>query len=123
MKTQVMDQVSDPHGNNNGLIRRNASQRAPVDMIEMRVRDQHKVNRRQMMNFEAWLFQPLDHLEPPRPNRIDHDVYHMRLNNKCRLNIKTRNEISSVALVMIADSGGFVIFSRFGIWYSSWISG
>ncbi|OLA97819.1 MAG: hypothetical protein AUH19_02970 [Verrucomicrobia bacterium 13_2_20CM_55_10] len=44
-------------------------------------------------------------------------------NHECRLNIKTRNEISSVALVMIADSGGFVIFSRFGIWYSSWISG
>jgi len=82
MKTQVMDQVSDPHGDNNGLIRRNSSQRAPVEVIEMRVRNQHKINRRQMMNFEAWLFQPLDHLEPLRPNRIDQDIYLMRLNKK-----------------------------------------
>jgi len=67
MKAKVMDQVPDTHRHNNRLIRRNASQRAPIEMIEMGMRNQHKINRRQMMNFEAGLFQPLDHLEPFRP--------------------------------------------------------
>ena len=35
-----------------------------------------------MMNFEAWLFQPLDYLEPFRPNRIDQDVHLVSLNEK-----------------------------------------
>ena len=35
-----------------------------------------------MMNFEAWLFQPLDYLEPFRPDRIDQDVYLVSLNEK-----------------------------------------
>jgi len=82
MKAKVMDQVPDTHRHNNRLIRRNASQRAPIEMIEMGMRNQHKINRRQMMNFEAGLFQSLDHLEPFRPNRIDQDIYLVRLNKK-----------------------------------------
>ena len=35
-----------------------------------------------MMNFEAWLFQSFDNLEPFRPNRIDQDVYLVRLDQK-----------------------------------------
>src|SRR5213080_5016568 len=35
-----------------------------------------------MMNFEAWLFQPLDYLEPFRPNRIDQDFHLVSLNEK-----------------------------------------
>ena len=35
-----------------------------------------------MMNFEPWLFQPLDYLEPFRPNRIDQDVHLVSLNEK-----------------------------------------
>ena len=38
-----------------------------------------------MMNFEAWLFQPLDHLEPFRPNRVDQDVDLVGLDEKRRV--------------------------------------
>ena len=48
----------------------------------MRMGYEYEVNRRQMMNFEARLFQSFDHLEPFRPNRIDQDVYLVRLNQK-----------------------------------------
>jgi hypothetical protein len=48
----------------------------------MRVRHEYEVNRRQMMNFEARLFQSFNDLEPFRPNRIDQDVYFMRLDEK-----------------------------------------
>ena len=34
------------------------------------------------MDFEARLFQSLDDLEPFRPNRIDQDVYLVRLDEK-----------------------------------------
>ena len=34
------------------------------------------------MDFEAWLFQSLDHLEPFRPDRVDQDVYLVGLNEK-----------------------------------------
>jgi len=51
-------------------------------MIEMCMRHQDKINRRQMMNFEAWLFQPLDHLEPFRPDRVDQDIDLVGLDEK-----------------------------------------
>jgi len=35
-----------------------------------------------MMNFEAWLFQPLDHLEPFRPDRVDQDIDLVGLDEK-----------------------------------------
>ena len=44
VKTKVVDQISNTHRHNNRLIRGNASQRAPVEMIEMRMRNQHKIN-------------------------------------------------------------------------------
>src|SRR5262245_44666797 len=40
----------------------------------MRVRHEHEVNGRQMMDFEARLLQTFDDLEPLRPNRVDQDV-------------------------------------------------
>src|SRR6266478_8655893 len=82
MKAQIMDEVSYAHRYNNRLIRRNASQCAPVEVIEVGMRDEDKINRRQMMNFETWLFQPLDYLEPFRPNRVDQDVHLVSLNEK-----------------------------------------
>ena len=38
-----------------------------------------------MMNFESRLFQSFDYLEPFRPNRIDQDVYFVRLDQKRRV--------------------------------------
>jgi len=64
------------------LVRSDTPQRAPVEMIKMRMSHEHEVNGRQMMDFEAGLFQSFDNLEPFRPNRIDQDVYLVRLDKK-----------------------------------------
>ena len=42
------------------LVRSYAPQRAPVEVIKMRMRHEYEVNGRQMMNFEARLFQSFD---------------------------------------------------------------
>jgi len=59
-----------------------APQCAPVEVIKMRMRHEYEVNRRQMLDFEARLFQSFDDLEPFRPNRIDQDVDLVRLDEK-----------------------------------------
>jgi len=46
------------------------------------MRHEYEVNRRQMLDFEARLFQSFDDLEPFRPNRIDQDVDLVRLDEK-----------------------------------------
>ena len=51
-------------------------------MIEMRMRHEYEVNRRQVLDFEAGPFQSFDDLEPFRPNRIDQDVDLVRLDEK-----------------------------------------
>ena len=56
MKPQIMHEVSYAHRHNNGLIRRNAPQCAAVEVIEVGMRHEDKINRRQMMDFETWLF-------------------------------------------------------------------
>ena len=82
VKPEIVDQVSHTRWNHDWLVRSYAPQRAPVEVIKMRMRHEYEVNRRQMMNFEARLFQSFDDLEPFRPNRIDQDVYLVRLNKK-----------------------------------------
>src|SRR5437660_12911475 len=68
MKAQIMDEVSYAHRYNNRFIRRNASQCAPVEVTGVGMGDRDKINRRQMMNYDTWAFQPLDDLERIRTN-------------------------------------------------------
>jgi len=82
VKSEIVDQVPHARWNHDWLVRSYSPQRAPIEMIKMRMRYEDKVNRRQMMNFEARLFQSFDDLEPFRPNRIDQDVYLVRLDEK-----------------------------------------
>ena len=74
VETEIVDQVAHAHWYHNRLIRRYARQCAPVEMIEMRMRHKDKIDRGQMVNFKTRLFEPLDHLQPLGPNRIDQDV-------------------------------------------------
>src|SRR4030095_1513843 len=80
VKTEIVHQVSHAHRHNDRLVGRDAAQGAPVEMIEMSVSYQNEINRWQMMDFEARLFQTLDYLEPLRPVRINQDVELMGLN-------------------------------------------
>src|SRR5262249_25180633 len=82
MKAQIIHEISHAHRHNNRLIRRNAPQCPPIEMIEVGMRNEDKINRREMMNFESGLFQPLDHLEPFRPDWIDQDVDLVGLDEK-----------------------------------------
>ena len=82
MKTELVHQIPHADGHNDRLIRRNAPQRAPVEMVEVSVGDEDQINRRQMMNFEAWSLQSFDHLEPLRPDRIDQYVEFVGLDEK-----------------------------------------
>ena len=82
VKPEIVDQVSNARRNNDRLVRSDAPERASVEVIKMRMRHEHEVNGRQMMNFEARLFQSFDDLEPFRPNRIDQDIYLVRLDEK-----------------------------------------
>ena len=82
MKPEIVDKVSDARWNYDWLIRSYAPQRATVEVIKMRMRHEYEVNRRQMLNFETRLFQSFNDLEPFRPNRIDQNVYLVRLDKK-----------------------------------------
>ena len=82
VKPEIVHQVSHARRNNDRLVGRDAPQRAPVEVIKMRMGHQDEINRRQMMDFEARLFQSLDDLEPFRPDRIDQDVDLVRLDEK-----------------------------------------
>src|SRR5207248_10114534 len=71
MKAQIMHEISYAHRHNNRLIRRNASQCPPVEVTAVGMGDEDNINRSHMMNFETWMFQSLDYLEPFRPSWCD----------------------------------------------------
>src|SRR6266699_2847517 len=82
VEPEIVYQVPYAHRYDDWLVRRNAAQRTPVEMIEMSVSHQDEIDRRQMMNFEARLLQTLDYLEPLRPVRIDQDIDFVSLNKE-----------------------------------------
>jgi hypothetical protein len=82
VKAEIMYEVPYTHWNNDRLVGCHAAQRAPVEMIEMSVSHQNEINRWQMMDFEARLFQTLDYLEPLRPVWINQDIDLVGLNKK-----------------------------------------
>ena len=82
VKPEIVDQVSHARWNHDRLVRGYAPQRAPVEVIKMRMRHEYEVNGRQMMNFEARPFQSFDDLEPFRPNWIDQDIHLVGLDEK-----------------------------------------
>ena len=53
VKPEIVDQVSHARWNHDRLVRSYAPQRAPVEVIKMRMGHEYEVNGRQMMNFEA----------------------------------------------------------------------
>ena len=82
VETKIMHEVSDADRDDDRLISGNATQGAPVEMIEMRMRHQNEIDRGQMMNFKSRLLEPLDYLQPKRPVGIDQDIDFVGLNQK-----------------------------------------
>lgn len=82
VKSEIMDEVADSEWDDDRLIGRDFAQGAAIEMVEMRVCNEHNIDRRQMMNLEAWLLQPLYDLQPFRPIWIDENVDLVCLNQK-----------------------------------------
>src|ERR1700760_4586750 len=51
VEAEIMHQISDSDRDDDGLIGGNLAQRSPIEMVEMRVRHEHNVDLRKMMNF------------------------------------------------------------------------
>jgi len=85
IEAKVVHQVPYANRHDNRLVCRNPPQSAPVEVIKMRVRHQNEIDRGQMVNFETRLFEPLDHLQPFRPERIDQDIGFVGLNQERRM--------------------------------------
>ena len=62
VEPETVDQISHAEWHNDGLIGRDSPKRPAVEMIEMRVSHEDEINRRQMINGEAGLLEPLDDL-------------------------------------------------------------
>jgi hypothetical protein len=62
------------------LVCGDRAQRTPVEVIEMRMRHENKIDRRQVMKVNSRFLQSLDHAEPHRPDRIDQHVGVVGLN-------------------------------------------
>ena len=80
VEPEPMDQTSDADRNDNRLVGCDEPQCAPIEMIEMRVGHEHKIDRGQMVNVKAGFLQSFDHAQPHRPDRIDQNVRIVRLN-------------------------------------------
>src|SRR5258707_12319298 len=82
IKAEIVNEAANTHRHDDWFIGSDSSQRSPVEVIKMRVCYQHQIDIRQMMQFDSRLLQPLDHLQPFRPVRIDQDTAIVRLNEK-----------------------------------------
>lgn len=78
-KPQIVNEISNAHWNDNWLIGRNLSQSSPIEMVKMRVSDQHVIDLRQMMNLKTRRLEAFYYFQPKRPNRIDEHVDFVRL--------------------------------------------
>src|SRR5438552_2040470 len=82
VKTEIVHKISHTDRHHDWLVGRDSAQCPPIEMIEVRMGDENKVYFRQMMNLKSGLFQPLDHFQPLRPNRIDQYINLVRLDQK-----------------------------------------
>jgi hypothetical protein len=63
-------------------------ERRPVQMIEVRVRDQNQVDRRQVLNLHPRLTQSFQHKQPAREVRVDQNIFPANLQKKTRMTDK-----------------------------------
>ncbi len=82
VKTEIMHQVTHADGDNDRLIGCHSPQRTPVEMIEVRVGNENKIDLRQVMNLKPGPLQSFDHLQPFRPVGINQDIDLVRLQQK-----------------------------------------
>jgi len=82
IESQIMHEIADMFGDGDGLVAGYCTQRAAIQMIEMRVGDQDEINGREIAEFDPGMLDPLDHLEPSRPIGINEHAVLGSLNEK-----------------------------------------
>ena len=85
IKAEIVNQVPDSDRDYDWLIGCDSTQSPPIEMVEMRVRDEDKIDRRQMIDLKTGALQTLDHLEPHRPIRVDQHVHRFHLDQERRM--------------------------------------
>lgn len=82
VEAEVMDQVADFKGYDNGLIRCDGPQAATVKMVEVGVGDEDQIDVGQIVQVNAGVFDAFDDLEPARPVGIDEYIQPGSLDEK-----------------------------------------
>lgn len=85
VESEIVDQISDTGRNDNRLIGRDTPEGPPVEMIEVRVRNEDGIDRREIIDMQTGALKPLDHAQPHRPIGINEDVHPTELNEKRRM--------------------------------------
>ena len=74
VEPEIVHEIADADRHDDRLIGRDFAQRAPIEVIEVRMRHEHEIDVRQVEQIEAWFLQPLHHFEPHRPVGVDQHV-------------------------------------------------
>ena len=81
-EAEVVHEIADFERHDDRLIVGDLAQRLAIEMIEVRVRHEHEVDVRQIVQMQPRMPHALDHLQPLRPVRIDEQVLPLRLDQK-----------------------------------------
>ena len=73
-KTEVVSEVADASRHHADFGMRQPAQRRLVKMIEVRVREQHEINPRQVLDFQAGTLDALQQEQPVGEIRVNQDV-------------------------------------------------
>ena len=81
-------------------------------MIKMRVGNQHNIDRRQVVDFDPWLPQPLQHEQPARKIRVNDNVFPANLHQEAGMtnerhpHLAVRNQLRLVRFTNSRGDGG-----------------
>jgi hypothetical protein len=81
------------------------TQRGPVQVVKVSVRDQNQVNGREISKLDSRLAQPLQDKQPAGKIGVDHDILPANLEEKAGMTDERYTQLS------VADQFGFVRFS------------
>ena len=84
-KTQVVRQITHPPRHHPNFRMGQTAQRWLVKMVEMRVRQQHQIDPRQMLDSQAGAFDPLQQEKPVGKIGIDQNIQVSELDQKRRM--------------------------------------
>ena len=81
-EAEVLGQIADAPRHHADFRTRQAAQRRLVEMIEMRMREQHQINPRQVPDFQAGTLDALQQEQPVRKIRINQNIQVRELDQK-----------------------------------------